>query len=65
MAKSGDICTNCFHGQLYAYDSKPCGDSQKRYLKCNNCGKTAGKSVVLAESIRRRIRFTNERIGER
>lgn len=61
MAKSGDVCTHCFRGQLYVYASARCGEMQKRYLKCANCGDTPGKEITLAESVRRRIDFTNER----
>lgn len=65
MAKSGDICDECNRGQLYVYASARCGDLQKQYLRCNNCGKTAGKSVSLVESVRRRIGFTNVSNAER
>lgn len=61
MAKSGDICEECKRGQLYVYASSRSGNMQKRYLKCGNCGHTPGKEIALAETVRRRIDFTNGR----
>ncbi len=55
MTASGCQCPKCKSAQMFVRTSKPCGESQTRYLRCPNCD-NKGKQVVAVGVIHRRDR---------
>jgi len=51
MAKPGDKCPNNCGGQLIVITSRQTGEMQLRYLACNGCRCSGGKSLVPVSNV--------------